>query len=349
MYAILIALLLALLSAPTHAADTSPDAGEVLFWQSAERQGTPQAYRAYLTRYPAGFFAPLAASALAKPAVPASAPVPAPVIAAMPAAVTAATLKSFSAEAPSGAVTFKLGDEFVGPQAVTVGWLGARKQLVLPAGRWVALAADDEAVSLPSIYANFPPVPRQRITTVVFGKFVGARLASALSFRFSSQKAPSTTNWSSVEGCEHAGEVGLRSVPPMASGYRTECSAQAFIAQPLPDDAPVASQVLAALGKLGGSASGPALVSTLSFSERERGYYSVSRQDWPALWLGDDAQTARDWRADAMEPTREVFANRQWAWFKTYRNAASSGYANDIGDASAIAADFDPKAPVVLR
>jgi len=351
LHAIILVALLALSSPLAQAADTGPDPGELLFWQSAERQGTPQAYRAYLTRYPSGFFAPLAASAIGKPAAPPSAPVTAsaPAVSISPIVASTATLKPFSEEAPSGAVSFRLGQEFIGPQAVVAGSFGARKQLPLPEGRWVALMADDQTVTLPSIYANFPPVPRQRVTTVVFGKFFGTRLASALSFSFSSQKAPSTTNWSSVEGCERSGEVRLRTALPRSSGYRTECTALAFVAQPLATDAPAASQILVALAKLGATATGPALVSSLSFSERERGYYGVSRYDWPVVWLGDEAQNARGWRADGMEPPREQFATRLWAWLKAYRNVASSGYENDIGGADAMAAEFDPKVPVAIR
>lgn len=333
--AILLLLSLALSAPLAQAADTAPDSVELLFWQSAERQGTPQAYRAYLGRYPSGFFAPLAVSALTKPA---AVPVPAP-----------EALKMFLDEAPSGAVSFKLGEAFIGPRALTVGRLGARKQIALPDGRWIALAADEQTVSLASIYANFPPVPRQRITTAVFGKFVGTRLVSTISISFSSQKSPSTANWTSVEGCERSGEVRLRTALPASSGYRTECTALAFVARPWSDDAPASLQVRDALGKLGATARGPALVSTLSFSERERGYYSVSRHDWPGVWLGDDAQALGDWRADVMDAPREAFVMRLWTWFRAYRDLASDAYANDLGEVNAVNGDFDPMIPLPPR
>jgi hypothetical protein len=54
------------------AAGLAPDATDLMFWQSAERLATPAAYHAYLSRYPAGFFAPLALAAIAK-GTPASA------------------------------------------------------------------------------------------------------------------------------------------------------------------------------------------------------------------------------------------------------------------------------------
>jgi len=60
-----------------------------------------------------------------------------------------AALRHFS-EAPvgTGAIGFNIGDRFVGPGALSFGRFGARRQIVLPEGEWVALAATDWRAAL---------------------------------------------------------------------------------------------------------------------------------------------------------------------------------------------------------
>lgn len=324
------------------AADVGPDATELLFWQSAERLATAEAYRAYLSRYPAGFFAPLASAAIAKGNPEPSARVSeATKSLASVSAESQGKLTLFSDEPDSGAVSFRLGEEVVGPKALTVGSLGARKQLVVPAGRWTVLAAHDDIAYIPSSYATLGPV-RVRLTTVTFGKFTGSRLASLLRFSFSSQKVVSTVSWSQVEGCEAGGEFKLRGYRPASSGYRSECRALAFESKPLTDESMATAEARRSLSRLGGTVRGAALVSSLTFTEAQRGYLSVVRFDWPGVWLGDDSQSARAWHAENLDSAREAFAGQLWGWFQKYRDAASDGYVNDFSDDDKGPRDFAP-------
>jgi hypothetical protein len=326
------------------AAELAPDATELLFWQSAERLATPAAYRAYLSRYPAGFFASLAFAAIAKAT-------PAPDARANDATNSRASvtgesqskLTQFSEEPDTGAVSFRLGEELVGPRALTVGSLGAKKQLVIPAGRWIVLAARDDATYMPSSYATQGPT-RVRLTTVAFGKFVGSRLASVLRFNFSSQKVASTVSWSRVEGCESDGEFKLRSYRPAASSYRSECRALAFESKPLADESVATAEIRSSLSRLGATLDGAALVSSITFTEARRGYLGVVRLDWPGVWLGDDLQPARAWRPENLDAAREAFVGQLWAWSQTYRDAASVGYGNDFSDDDKGLRDFAPVA-----
>lgn len=332
------------------AAEPAPDATESMFWQSTERLATPAAYHAYLARYPSGFFAPLALAAIAKGA-------PAPSARAndetrSQALVTGESrsrLAPFSEEPDTGAVSFRLGEEVVGPRALTVGSLGARKQLVLPAGRWIALAARDDAVYLPASSVSLGST-RVRLTTVAFGKFVGSRLTSLLRFNFSSQKVAATVSWSSVEGCESGGDFKLQSYRPAASSYRSECRSLAFESKPLADDSMATAETRSSLARLGARLEGAALVSSLTFTETRRGYLGIVRMDWPGAWLGDEPRPARAWRRENLDAQREAFVSQLWAWSQTYRDAANIGYANDSSDDDKGLRDFAPiAAPTAAR
>lgn len=133
------ALILPVLAQPAPAraaaAAEAPSPAETEFWRSAERIGTPEAYRAFLAAFPKGLFAPLALAALDKaeaalaPAASASGPV-LQVLPKRPQGVLgrAASLKPFGREAErSGVITFRLGDHFAGPGAIMVGRFGAKK------------------------------------------------------------------------------------------------------------------------------------------------------------------------------------------------------------------------------
>lgn len=161
-------------------------AEEAEFWRSAERIGTADAFRAYLKAYPQGLHADLARAALQAPATQATA--------AKPPAVDAARLL---ADAPaSGAVSQLPGEVYIGPGPMTVGYLGAKKQLVLPGGRWLLLAVGDR----PSGHTT--PV---LLATMVFGDVEGGQLHRLLVYVFNGRPGPVRNNWPEVEQCDSQG------------------------------------------------------------------------------------------------------------------------------------------------
>ena len=315
--------------ATASAADVGPDSTEQMFWQSTERLATPDAYRAYLARYPSGFFASLAAAALSKAGEPLKPTAPPPPIG-RSAPEQGGSLTNFTRPASSGAVSFSIGETFNGPTAVGVGWLGAKKKLVLPAGRWTALAAQDEIALVPAYGGAYAGNSRATLTTVSFGRFVGSRLASLMSFKFSAQKI-TALSWSGFDGCERAGTIRLQSTPRKSS-WRDECVLQALDTNPLSDMLPATVELQKSLVRLGGTVSGPALVSTWSYSEKQRGLLSITRYDWPGPALGNDTQASRDWTPENQVGDRQVFASGLWKWTQAYAAYAAAGFENDYAE-----------------
>jgi len=173
-----------------------PDATESEFWRSAERIGTEAAYTIYLTRYPSGVFAPLAKAALDKlgagamPTVVPPAPSPSGDL-----SRRRAQLTSYKGDPESGAIDFMVGDRFYGPGTIQIGRWGARKQLLIPNGEWVALAAVGRTAA-------------NSITMVsaALGQFDGSRLRSLLVVDTNSWKVPVRPNlpveWKNAKDCE---------------------------------------------------------------------------------------------------------------------------------------------------
>ncbi len=316
------------------AAELGPDSTEQMFWQSVERLATPEGYRAYLTRYPSGFFEPLARAALNKAE---SAPSGAAT------SMQGAALAYFSYEA-DGSVPFDIGETITGPTPVTVGGLGNRRQLVLPSGKWTVLAAQDEKLVLPSSGTTNPQPIQAVVTTVVFGQFNGRRLVSAFQFRFTG-KTSSPATWSGIDGCQRIGSVSLQSPPPMTTGLRDECLRMVYEENPLASKtAPWAIETQKSLLRLGATASGPAVVSVMSFSEPRRGHLGVYRFDWPGFWLGDSGHTSRDWQPEAQGGAKRAFATQLWTWAQGYQRFANQGYVSEAPEGGRGVADFAPTA-----
>ena len=122
----LTAILSATLLLATGALAQAPGEVELEMWRSAARIDTPAAYQAYLAAYPGGSFAPMARAALAK-AAPAGG---APATGAPPMGALAPLVGSVS----SGSTELATGAKLVGPGVVTVGSVGAKRQLLIPAG-----------------------------------------------------------------------------------------------------------------------------------------------------------------------------------------------------------------------
>jgi len=314
---------------------------EIEFWRSTDRMGTPEAYRAYLDAYPSGSFAALARLALSRvapnaPAAAAAPAVPTP-------SSTAAGLRYFTQPADSGAVTLNIGDRHKGPTALTAGWLGARKQLVLPSGDWVVLSAADRKLALLSNV-------NATITTVTFGKFTGERLSTLLRFTFSSQ-VPSVSSWPDLAGCDRA-DAQLMHSARSQQGVRDECISLRATAQPMSVVFQGADELRASLDKLGAKVSGPALTTTITMADKRHGYWGLSRYDWPGASMGADADKIGEWRRDmlALPAAKAAYANGLLSWAERYRPHAVEGHRNDYNgpvatDTKAMSTDdFDPRA-----
>lgn len=233
-------------------------------------------------------------------------------------AQSTAPLRHFS-EAPTGtgAIGFNIGDRFVGPGALSFGRFGARRQIVLPEGEWVALGAADWRAPL----AGNQTVARMEVTlaSVVFGRFDGQRLLTAMRYTANTQPAPTLTTggaigaaWPDAERC---GDLALPRVfheRQQPDTFREDCLSIEVRSEPLGDRQPANAEARRSVERLGGTVDSAAVVTTLSFSEMRRyGYLGIVRIDWPgAEQAGAAASAMRQWAAD-------------------YRKSALEGYRSD--------------------
>lgn len=160
------------------------DATELEFWRSSDRIGTARAYGAYLDAYPSGRFAPLARAAIEKVVASGST-----------AGLSIATLERLLRRSTdTGAVTLRVGEVYFGPGRMTVGWLGAKTQIVLPRGGWVALSATDH---------DSDHRPAVRMTTLYFGRFERGQMNTLLRYTFNSRTPaePREQRWTIVDDC----------------------------------------------------------------------------------------------------------------------------------------------------
>jgi len=307
-------------------ASAAPQAGatELEFWRSAERMGSPEAYRAYLAAYPQGAFAPLARAALGTAATPARA-VSAATTALPPASPA---LRHFSVEArQTGAIVFKLGDRFIGPGVVEAGWAGAKKQLVLPPGEWVVLAAADFKSDQSPLVSRVPTTLIADMTTLVLGRFSGTRLAAAMVF-VANVRPLTVPEWSDLAGCGRAATSGLFHEATQPTPLRSECLMLEAVAAPLAADTRAMKEARASLERLGAQVHGAALASTAATWENRRGYLAATRLDWPGLHLGAAADAASAWTKEAAtaDPARAAFVRGLIDWTRSYGRVVAEGY-----------------------
>jgi hypothetical protein len=180
---------------------------EVDFWKSVERMDTADAYAAYLETYPNGRFALLARVAMKRssggqpvptstaPVTPSAAvlapavvptPIPSPVSALIQAPIVGGKLNAWS-EPASGAITLDAGNRIRGPGVITVGRIGAKKQLPIPEGEWVVLAATDhESETQPRYTANgtVGGIGAVKLTSMTLAQFDGTTARSVLHVTF---------------------------------------------------------------------------------------------------------------------------------------------------------------------
>lgn len=332
---------------------------ELEYWRSVQRIDTPGAYRAYLDAYPKGAF-----SALAKMKTEAAGPLPAKPAesaAANPstpaAAKPAGSLRNFSQPVDnSGEFSFNLGDRLNGPGILTVGGLGAKKQIVLPGGEWVVLAAVDTKSVQPSGVFNNPRANVVALTTLVVAKFSGNRPMTLMRVTSTRQIAKAGA-WTDLDDCDPKAGTQALQHKRSRDGLREECQSIQVENEPLAKPFAASEETRASLDKLGASVSGAALVSSLVITDSRSGYLSVTRIDWPGTVLGAAADRASLWRPEAVESSSAHVAYLKGlsAWVQSYRTLAADGFtrrfeASDlvansprrpIAELSA-AADFDP-------
>jgi hypothetical protein len=108
-------------------------------------------------------------------------------------AQTAEQLKAIAKDSDSGAIEATVGEVYTGPGVIAVGWVGAKKQVVVPNGPWVVLGAKDY------YSAHSTRIP---MTRIALGQFEGNTLRSLLYATFNSRPGPSTATWTDAAACE---------------------------------------------------------------------------------------------------------------------------------------------------
>lgn len=199
-----------------------PSQVEREYWDATRQIDSVAGYQAYLTRFPNGFYAPLASAAIKKAdgAVPTtSQPRPRPTEERKDSPPSAARLEFVASKIAgptnSGAITQQAGDVFHGPGPITVGWIGARKQILIPRGDWILLAAEDNLASPSSSYGssmstggtNF--IPPMLVTTLVLAKLEDRTVRSFLLARFNGKEGSPKFPWSDALECGSSSRPAL--------------------------------------------------------------------------------------------------------------------------------------------
>jgi hypothetical protein len=262
-----------------------PSVVELETWRSATRINTPAAYAEYLSKFPDGSFAGMAQAAMRSGtgADAASAALLA----------RAEALRQGTPE--TGAVTFRVGDRFHGPGIVRSGWYGAKRQIVLPAGEWVVLAAYDH-------FAD--SYTRVQMTSLAFGRFRGERLDSLIAFVSNSRQVPMSPNTTAafppplalVERCTGNDDTVFTETTNTARQQvctRITRQAVADIGAALP--AGLGSRVTEVFQRLGGTVAGPTTRSVLE---------TLSSPPHYAAYIRVDAEDTRDLKARVESFTR---------------------------------------------
>ena len=107
------------------------------------------------------------------------------------------------------------------------------------------------------------------MTTLAFGKFDGTRLVSLMRFTISSKRTTVVT-WPDVNGCDEGGAARLHHA--RTGSWQDRCVGLRVASDPLKDPSAVRDEVRKSLAKLGAKVEGVALVSVLTFAERQLGY-----------------------------------------------------------------------------
>ena len=314
-----------------HAQDAAaPSQLEREFWTSTQQIGTEGAYQAYLSRFPSGFFAPLASAAIKKgvdalsDGSPQNTNRPA----------NGGPAKSNSGRpqfdpakiaGPTGsrASTQQTGDIFYGPGPMTVGWLGAKKQVVVPAGRWILLGAED------GLSGHTSPIP---LTALVLARLEsGTSIQSLLLVRFNSRTGNSRSTWADAKACEESPpsapfawhETGSGVTQCITSALRTQASAARMFSSSIWK---VALQTLTTAG--GTPPSGSYLLTEMFYTGDLSNYLKVSRIDFGVSL--DGASAASNIVGQTSSIDLSMVGRRRWA--EAYSPLAALGYRKKLAE-----------------
>lgn len=296
---------------PAAPSATDQSSVEVDFWKSVERLDTPDAYAAYLDAYPQGRFALLAQIAIKKLSRNASTGVSPAQAASSAGLAESDRLKPYREDASSGAIGLQIGDRIRGPGVVTVGRIGARKQLAIPAGEWVVIAATDHNSEAQSGGSRISPKIEVRLTTLTLAQFEGTTARSLLIATFNRLVSGNPAHvWRAAERCG-------RARPDQYAYHATQGDFTLKLCAYLRHDAQTGTspvlvaahdqEVRANLSKLGG---------TLGSFNTESVYYVVDRQ---ASYLNvvkldcTQAGAARPDCAGASVPPGNLEEQKTWA------------------------------------
>jgi hypothetical protein len=199
-----------------------PAETEFKMWTLAERLNTLQGYQTYLDMYPNGRYAdrvraamqrlrdnPSTGYTVSRQVAPSSSGTVAP---AQETGLRESPAKLLAGAPRSGAVTQMPGETYLGPGPMTVGYLGAKKQLVLPTGTWVLLAVADRN----SMHLN-NPVP---LVSMVFGQYRAGQLVSFMSYLFNGRSLNAPRGWGDFEDCNNKPPAAATRVQEAAGGAK---------------------------------------------------------------------------------------------------------------------------------
>jgi hypothetical protein len=185
------------------------------YWEATRQIDSVTAYQAYLNSFPKGFYASLASAAIIKKAdnsAPGSVQArskPTEERRDSPSDAVNAQFSAAKIVGPTGssAITQQAGDIFRGPGPMTVGWVGARKQIVVPRGDWILLAAEDNLSSPAASFGALAPgggtgltLPMS-VTTLILARLEGPMIRSFLLAQFNSKGGSPRHSWADALAC----------------------------------------------------------------------------------------------------------------------------------------------------
>ena len=298
------------LAQPSPASPVAPNLAEFEFWKSADRIGTPDAYKAYLDTYPSGHYAGLARVAMSRPASGS------PAGGTSPRGLSDAMVKRLYREAPpaqSGAVSFRTGDSLEGAGPITVGRFGSKMQLLVPNGTWFVLSALDH-----------PQVAH--MASVYIGQFQGNALRSIIVYQFNGRSFQRRLDSPMLDRCVSAAVTPNPGAQTwqIRTGQTHECVAVSA-SQPLPSaQDPGWSMAVAGLQSIGASPPNNLVWRTeVHLADQLGNLLSVERYDLALEGTTPEARLAwarayakiaipafqRDLQGEEIEPNREMRAS----------------------------------------
>ena len=313
-----------------HAQDAAaPSQIEREFWASTQQIGTEGAYQAYLNRFPNGFFAPLASAAIKKRVdalSDGSSQKGNPPVDSGPAKSNSGSPQfdpaKIAGSTDSRAITQQTGDIFYGPGPITVGWLGSKKQIVVPAGRWVLLGAED------GLSGHTSPIP---LTALVLAKLESGTFRSFLLVRFNSRTGNSRSTWTDAKACEESPpsapfawhETASGVTQCVTSALRTQASAARMFSSSIWK---VALQTLTTAG--GTVPSGSYLLTEMFYTGDLSNYMKVSRIDFGVSLDGANPKSNIGGQASSIDLS--MVGRRKWA--EVYSPLAALGYRKKLAE-----------------